>query len=164
MIRSFLLMHIQPIQSLEHATNGVVVPTRKATRDEIINMFKAQLTKLKEHLNVRNSLSNFLSFHSCLAESHCEGTCQFDLAGIKRRCIFRCYRSLDRRRFPSPVTWEFWSALFGFTKLNNVHNGKRLGGALFKIVERLGIAHKVFKNINGTRCILIRADQLCHLW
>lgn len=34
-------------------------------------------------------------------------------------------------------------SLFGFVRLNNAHNGKRLGGALFKIVDRLGIAHKV---------------------
>jgi hypothetical protein len=38
--------------------------------------------------------------------------------------------------------WELNSALFGFVRLNNAHNGKRLGGALFKIVDRLGIAHK----------------------
>jgi len=55
----YLLMDIQPIQTFEHhsfkkmieiavhATNGVVIPTRKATHDEIINMFKSQLTKLK---------------------------------------------------------------------------------------------------------------------
>jgi hypothetical protein len=39
--------------------------------------------------------------------------------------------------------WELQTALLGFTKLNNSHNGTRLGQALFKIVARLGIAHKV---------------------
>ncbi|KIM79206.1 hypothetical protein PILCRDRAFT_10616 [Piloderma croceum F 1598] len=43
----------------------------------------------------------------------------------------------------SPETWEVQSALFGFTKLNNVHNGKRMSGALFKIIERLGITRKI---------------------
>jgi hypothetical protein len=47
----------------------------------------------------------------------------------------------------STGTWEVKSALFGFTKLNNARNGKRLGGALFKIVEWLSIAHKVNSNI-----------------
>lgn len=42
-----------------------------------------------------------------------------------------------------PNEWKPMSALLGFTKLNNSHNGKRLGGALFKILDRLGIAHKV---------------------
>jgi hypothetical protein len=39
--------------------------------------------------------------------------------------------------------WECQSPLLGFTKVNNAHNGKRLGGALFKILDRVGIAHKV---------------------
>ena len=44
---------------------------------------------------------------------------------------------------PHAGIWELHSALFGFVRLNNAHNGKRLGGALFKTVDRLGIAHKV---------------------
>jgi hypothetical protein len=43
----------------------------------------------------------------------------------------------------TPGNWKLESALFGFTRLNNAHNGRRLGGALFRIVDRLGIAHKV---------------------
>ena len=39
------------------------------------------------------------------------------------------------------------SALLGFTRLNNAHNGRRLGGALFKTVDRLGIAHRVRDSI-----------------
>src|SRR5260221_10820101 len=39
--------------------------------------------------------------------------------------------------------WELKSALIGFTQLNNAHNGEQLGQALFKIVKRLGIEHKV---------------------
>ena len=39
--------------------------------------------------------------------------------------------------------WELQTALLGFTQLNNAHHGVRLGQALFKIVARLGIAHKV---------------------
>jgi hypothetical protein len=35
------------------------------------------------------------------------------------------------------------SALLRFTKLNNAHNGKWLSGALFKILDHVGIAHKV---------------------
>jgi hypothetical protein len=43
----------------------------------------------------------------------------------------------------SPTQWECKSTLLGFTKVNNAHNRKRLGGALFKILDRIGIAHKV---------------------
>lgn len=44
---------------------------------------------------------------------------------------------------PSPGVWHLESALLGFTRLNNSHNGQRLGQVLFKIVDRLSIAHKV---------------------
>jgi hypothetical protein len=42
-----------------------------------------------------------------------------------------------------PMQWECESALLSFMQLNNAHNGKHLGGALFKILDRVGIAHKV---------------------
>jgi len=42
-----------------------------------------------------------------------------------------------------PTKWEPKNALLGFTKVNNAHNGKRLGGVLFKILDCVGIAHKV---------------------
>jgi hypothetical protein len=44
---------------------------------------------------------------------------------------------------PSPGNWELQCAVIGFTQLNNSHNGQRLGQALYKIVDRVGIAHKV---------------------
>jgi len=44
---------------------------------------------------------------------------------------------------PTPGKWELKSALIGFTRLNNAHNGERLGQALFKIVRRVGIELKV---------------------
>ncbi|KIK32049.1 hypothetical protein CY34DRAFT_102325, partial [Suillus luteus UH-Slu-Lm8-n1] len=59
----------QPIQALEHpkfkemvdiasrATNGVKIPGRKATRAEIMRMFKNHLTRLRNTLNVSNGLS-----------------------------------------------------------------------------------------------------------
>ncbi|KIK33276.1 hypothetical protein CY34DRAFT_99879, partial [Suillus luteus UH-Slu-Lm8-n1] len=43
----------------------------------------------------------------------------------------------------APMQWEIQSSLLGFTKVNNAHNGKRLAGALFKILDRVGITHKV---------------------
>ena len=39
--------------------------------------------------------------------------------------------------------WELQNPLPGFTKVNTAHNGVRLGQALFKIVKRIGIEHKV---------------------
>ncbi|KAH7902998.1 hypothetical protein BJ138DRAFT_1021270 [Hygrophoropsis aurantiaca] len=60
----WLIENDMPIQALDHpkfkemidvasrATNGVKIPNRKATRDEIMNMFKKQMTRLKDKLNV----------------------------------------------------------------------------------------------------------------
>ena len=47
----------------------------------------------------------------------------------------------------SPGVWKLESALLGFTKLNNSHNGQRLGQTLFKIVDRLEITNKVLIHI-----------------
>jgi hypothetical protein len=44
---------------------------------------------------------------------------------------------------PMTTQWEIKSGLLGFTRLNNVHNGERLGQALFKIIKQVGIEHKV---------------------
>ena len=38
------------------ATNGVTIPNRKATREEIVNMFRTQMTHLKNRFNVRSLL------------------------------------------------------------------------------------------------------------
>lgn len=42
-----------------------------------------------------------------------------------------------------PNKWALQNTLFGFTSMNTAHNGKRLGQALFKTCERLGIVEKV---------------------
>lgn len=39
---------------------------------------------------------------------------------------------------------EVQSAMIEFTPLNNAHNGVQLGQALFKVVDQVGIAHKVY--------------------
>ncbi|KAI0373339.1 hypothetical protein BV20DRAFT_937980, partial [Pilatotrama ljubarskyi] len=60
----WLIATDQPVQALEHpkfqemidiaarATEGVKLPNRKQTRSAIIKMFKDNLTKLRERLNV----------------------------------------------------------------------------------------------------------------
>ena len=34
-----------------------------------------------------------------------------------------------------PTKWELKSALLGFTRVSNAHNGERLGQALFKVFK-----------------------------
>lgn len=43
----------------------------------------------------------------------------------------------------TPNQWELKSALLGFIRVNNAHNGQRLGQVLFKVLTRVGINHKV---------------------
>ena len=64
----------QPIRALEHprfkemidiasrATNGVKIPSRKATRAEIKNMFKDYLMRLKSRLNVGARFGLYLNY------------------------------------------------------------------------------------------------------
>jgi hypothetical protein len=42
-----------------------------------------------------------------------------------------------------PTKWEHQSGLIGFVRVNNAHNGVRLGQVLFKVIQRAGIEHKV---------------------
>ena len=66
----------------------------------------------------------------------------------------------------TPTVWECKSALLGFTKVNNAHNGKRLGGALFKVLDQVGIAHKVSKFSIAILVLFVlweRKAWSCHL-
>jgi hypothetical protein len=58
--------------------------------------------------------------------------------------------------------WEVQSALLGFTRINNSHNGKHLGGALFKIVDRLGISNRV-KFLQSQSILSYTAFQIGHI-
>jgi hypothetical protein len=42
-----------------------------------------------------------------------------------------------------PMERTVETALLGFVRMNSAHNGERLGQALYKVVERVGIVHKV---------------------
>jgi hypothetical protein len=48
-----------------------------------------------------------------------------------------------------PGQWVKQTSLFGFIRMNCAHNGSRLGKALYKVIARLNIAHKVSVLINS---------------
>ena len=58
-----------------------------------------------------------------------------------------------------PGIWELQSALFGFIQLNNAHNSKQLGGALFKIVDRLRISLKAGSYLFYPHCDSLQNDR-----
>ena len=45
-------------------------------------------------------------------------------------------------------------ALLGFVRMNCVHGGEQLGLALFKVVDRIGIAHKVSAIFYMRMCLM----------
>ncbi|KAF8227733.1 hypothetical protein L208DRAFT_1295183 [Tricholoma matsutake] len=106
-------------------------------------MFKNHLTTLKTQLNV----CVLLIFHSFLiisqgptVQGEVSLTCDAWQAGNADGYFAVTAHWIEES---TPGKWELKSALIGFTWLNNAHNGEWLGQALFKIVRRVGIEHKV---------------------
>lgn len=54
-----------------------------------------------------------------------------------------------------PSTWKVQTALLGFVRLNNSHNGQWLGQALFKVIQRMGIDHKESQTFVSVSIMLI---------
>jgi hypothetical protein len=135
------------IDVASQATKGVEIPGWKATRAKITRMFKDHLTKLKSTLHVclhflmiNNLYSIFLMWQSKAVSGTVNITCDAWQAGNTDGYFAVTGYWIEES---SPMLWECKSALLGFTKVNNAHNGKHLGGALFKILDCVGIAHKI---------------------
>jgi hypothetical protein len=143
---SFHYVYSQPIQALEHpkfkelinvassARNGVKIPGRKATRNQIMHMLKDHLTRLKSQFKV------------CVYTIP-PGLFLIISQGVQGEVSLTCdawqasnadgYFAVTAHWIDDSMTgkWELKSALIGFTQLNNAHNSERLGQALFKIVK-----------------------------
>jgi len=131
------------IDVASRVTNGVKIPGRKATRAEIMCMFKNHFTTLKAQLNVRvPSIFHLLLIVSQgpTVQGEVSLTCDAWQAGNTDGYSAVTAHWIEE---PTPGKWELNRALIGFTRLNNAHSGKRLGQALFKIVKQVGIEHKV---------------------
>lgn len=130
------------------ATNGVKLPSRTKTRRAIIDLFKHNLTNLRRRLLVSQLLILFIVVPN---------TNYNQSDAVKGKINLTCdawqasnvdgYFALTGHWIEETTVgvWTVQSALLGFTRLNNAHNGVRLGQALFKLVKRVGIAHKVSK-------------------
>ncbi|KAF5309489.1 hypothetical protein D9619_012496 [Psilocybe cf. subviscida] len=135
----WLITTDQPIQALEHpafksmiaiaarATDGVKIPSGKATRKYIMEQFKKNLTDLRRRLSsdaVRGKVS--LTCDAWQASN----------ADAYLACTGHWIENVNGK-------WVLQSALLGFTQMNSAHDGVRLGRALYRIVVRLKIAHKI---------------------
>lgn len=129
------------------ATDGVHIPNRKATRREIIDMFKQNLSNLKTRLNVRLYYLFIQLLLICFQSEVVNGEISLttDAWQASNQDAYLAVTGHWIEEL-SPGVWTLQSALFGFTQMNNAHNGVRLGRALFEIVKRLKIEHKVHAN------------------
>ena len=127
------------------ATNGVTIPSRKVCRDSIIRVFNTQMDALKRTLNVCTYwISYWFSANNQTQSDAVTGeinlTCDAWQADNVNGYFAVTAHWIEEI---APASWELRSALIGFTQLNNAHNGERLGQALYKITDRLGIAGRV---------------------
>lgn len=151
------LIFLQPIRALEHpkfkelldivsrATNGIELPGQKMTRGEIKRLFKEHITNLKTQLNVNileslEPYSYLIVLQGPTVQGEVSLTCDAWQASNTDGYFAVTAHWIEE---PTSAKWELKSALIGFTRLNNAHNGERLGQALFKVIERVGIGHKV---------------------
>ncbi|KAK6969475.1 putative AC transposase [Favolaschia claudopus] len=130
----------QPIDALENpkfvnmidiaarAKNGVRLPKKKATRKGIINLFQERMDNLRKKLNGPTVSGEIHITDDAWQADNGDGYLAVTGHWIEE---------------VSPGIWESREALIGFTRLNNAHNGVRLGQALYKIVARLGIQKRI---------------------
>ena len=110
------------------AKDGVAIPSRKVCRNEIMSMFKSHMRDLRAKLNSKAVESKISLTTDAWQASNTDGYLAVTGHWIE---------------VGEDKVWHLKSALLGFTKLNNAHNGVRLGQALYRVIDRLGIAHKV---------------------
>ncbi|KAJ2981763.1 hypothetical protein NUW54_g10828 [Trametes sanguinea] len=136
----WLIATDQPISAVDHpkftrmievaaaAKEGVQIPNHKVARAEIMKMFQKEISGLKKRLN------------SAAVTGEVSLTCDaWQAASVDAYFAVTAHWIEEAH----PNEWEARNAIIGFTRLNGAHNGRRLGQALFKIVERVGIEHKI---------------------
>ncbi|KAJ3505119.1 hypothetical protein NMY22_g17694 [Coprinellus aureogranulatus] len=130
----------QPLDALSHpkfhhmidvasrASNGVKIPEKRATRENIIRRFKKNVAELTEKFNsdqVKGDIS--LTCDAWQAENR---DAYFGVTGHWIEEV-------------TPTDWRLRSGLLGFTQMNTAHDGARLGRALYDIAKRYKITHKI---------------------
>ncbi|KAJ7804259.1 hypothetical protein B0H14DRAFT_2383867, partial [Mycena olivaceomarginata] len=132
----WLIATDQPVSALNHpkfktmidiaarATNGVIIPGMRSTREEIMKLFHEQMDKLRTRLHVSST-----SFYLCsgprqiiLQSDAVTGkihvTCDAWQAGNTDGYFVVTGHWLEET---SPGVWVLQEAILGFTRLNNAH-------------------------------------------
>lgn len=117
-----------------------------------MHMFKDHLTTLKDQLSVLVPsvyLSSLIVLQGPAVQGEVSLTCDAWQASNTDGYFAVTAHWIEQL---IPGKWELKSALIGFTRLNNAHNGERLGQALLKIVKRVRIEHKVSVLLLSSSC------------
>ncbi|KAF5317850.1 hypothetical protein D9758_018688 [Tetrapyrgos nigripes] len=122
------LKFIHMIDVASRATNGVVIPGRKATRTEIKSIFKRNLNHLRKRFQ-GDTIKGLVSL-TCDAWQASNTDAYF---AVTAHWI----------EDTGPNSWLLQSNLIGFTQMNSAHDGVRLGRALYKVIARVGLEPKV---------------------
>ena len=134
------------INIASRAAKGVIIPNREQTRAKIIDMFKQNLSQLRDRLNVGHVCSCALS-HTYRIWS------QSDAVSGRVNLTCDAWQASNTDAYfavtghwveeITPGVWRLQTALLGFVRMNCVHSGEKLGMALYKVAECVGIVHKV---------------------
>lgn len=128
----------QPLEAVQHKTfrriinlacqaqHGVTLPSRKATRTELVNMLNKYYIDLAARLK--------------RAKGKISATCDSWTAENNDSYFAVTGHWIDEE---NPGKWTLEAALIGFVNIHHSHNGMRLGQALFKIFERVKIAENI---------------------
>lgn len=133
------------IQIAAQATREIPIPNRKQTREAIVAKFKQQMKALRDRFNVVTvwPFLVYMSIEFRLQSKRVDGeislTCDAWQASNANGYFAVTGHWIEE---VSPNKWELKHALLGFTQMNTAHDGVRLGQALYKICDRLGIVHK----------------------
>lgn len=150
------------------AKGSIELPSRGVTQREIMKMFKRYLRDFKQRFEVCPSLSSLILFTDNL-HLLCKGpsvTGQISLTCDAWQAsnvdgYFAVTAHWIEEKFPN--NWTLEGAVIGFVRMNESHNGRRLGQALYKVAMRLGIAQRVCNLDSHVDMLTLTSDLPCYL-
>lgn len=136
------------IELAARSTEGVTIPSRKSARVQIMKHFNDDMVALSKRLNVRCFIAILIDvdtntsgwFQSERVKGLVSETADAWQAGNTDSYFAVTAHWVEEDESGG---WDLKNAIIGFTRLNHSHHGRRLGQALFKVNERLGITARV---------------------
>ena len=135
-------------------------PATKWLQEEILDMFARHMDDLKTDLKVTHNLLSIWFLHdtdmllqSDLIHGEISLTCDVWQASNTDGYFTVTGHWIEE---PHSGVWEVQSVVLSFIQLNNAHNGKQIGGALFMVMKHLEIQNHV--------SLLLNEWDWCTIW